>query len=236
MSIHAQRTLVRQLLDDSSAAEAPTAYYALFHDPTRSTLFTQTDDKGRIIGFAGLFQTGIDLFRPLVVLHCQSAGSAADLLDQALTPGRPYLFFANASQLALVGEKLRVDNSRLLHIYRLDVRRFQPMVNVLARRKASHDGSPRCVIESGGQQAVAGVNWQSPGFAEIFVQTDPEVRQRGWGLSVVSGVTQAILESGRTPLYLVEADNAASRTLAEKLGYVDTGVQQVYADVIYPSH
>ena len=35
-SIHEQRTLVRRLLDDSSAADAPTAYYALFHDPARS--------------------------------------------------------------------------------------------------------------------------------------------------------------------------------------------------------
>jgi predicted GNAT family acetyltransferase len=49
-------------------------------------------------------------------------------------------------------------------------------------------------------------------------------------------VTQAVLAGGRTPLYLVESDNDPSRELAEKLGYVDTGAQQVYADAVYLGH
>ncbi|MBN2303375.1 MAG: hypothetical protein JXQ72_02785, partial [Anaerolineae bacterium] len=95
------------------------------------------------------------------------------------------------------------------------------------------DGLPRCVIESGGYKAVAGVNWQSPAFAEIYVHTDPPVRQRGWGSGVASAVTQAVLESSRLPLYLVEQQNDVSRQLADTLGYVDTGARQVYADVVY---
>jgi predicted GNAT family acetyltransferase len=83
---------------------------------------------------------------------------------------------------------------------------------------------------------VAGVNWQSPAFAELYVHTDATVRQRGWGESVASVVTQAVLASGRTPLYLVESDNDPSRALAQKLGYVDTGARQVYADVVYLGH
>jgi predicted GNAT family acetyltransferase len=100
----------------------------------------------------------------------------------------------------------------------------------------AHDGTPRCVISSGDLRSIAGVNWLSPAFAEIYVHTDAAARQRGWGESVVSAVTQAVLESGRTPLYLVEAENDVSRALAEKLGYVDTGARQVYADVVYLGH
>ncbi len=235
-SIHEQRTLVRRLLDDSSAADAPTAYYALFHDPARSTLFTAQDSAGQVVGFAGRFQTGIDLFRPLVTLICQGAEIAADLLAQALVPEHPYILFTGLSQYPLVGGNFEIDNHRILHIYRLDVRRFQPVINVLARQEKGPGGTPRGVIESNGLRAVAGVNWQSPAFAELYVHTDPAVRQRGWGESVVSAVTQAILAGGRIPLYLVESDNEPSRALAEKLGYVDTGARQVYADVVYLGH
>jgi hypothetical protein len=235
-SIHEQRTLVRRLLDDSSAADAPTAYYALFHDPARSTLFIAQDAAGQVVGFAGRFQTGIDLFRPLVTLICQGAEIAADLLVQALVPEHPYILFASLSQYPLVGGNFEIDNHRVLHIYRLDVRRFHPVINVLVRREKSHDGTPRGVIEAEGGRAVAGVNWQSPAFAELYVHTDAAVRQRGWGESVVSVVTQAVLAGGRTPLYLVESDNDASRALAEKLGFVDTGARQVYADAVYLGH
>jgi hypothetical protein len=236
MSVHEQRALVRRFLDDSSPADAPTAYYALFHDPTRSTLFTEQNESGQVLGFAGRFQTGIDLFRPLVTLRCQDAELAADLLAQTLIPEHPYILFASLNQYPLVGGSFEIDNHRILHIYRLDVRRFQPVVNVLVKRNTAHDGTPRGVIESSGLRAVAGVNWQSPAFAELFVHTDAAARLRGWGESVVSVVTQAVLESGRIPLYLVESDNEPSRALAEGLGYVDTAARQVYADVVYLGH
>lgn len=233
MSIHAQRSLVRRLLDDSSPEDAPTAYYALFHDPARSALYTQTNSSGQVTGFAGVFQTGIDLFRPLVTLVCRDAATAAALLDQALTPNRPYILFAKLSQFALASASLRVGDRRILHIYQLDVRRFQPVVNVLVQSRTAPDGLPRCVIESGEQRAVAGINWQSPAFAEIYVQTDEAAQRRGWGLSVASAITQAVLAGGRLPIYLVEGDNEASRALAEKLGFSDTGARQVFADIAY---
>jgi ribosomal protein S18 acetylase RimI-like enzyme len=233
MSIHEQRALVRRLLNDSSAADAPTAYYALFYDPVRSVLFTRQDESGRVSGFVGRFQTGIDLFRPLVTLSCQNAEIAADLLAEALVPEHPYILFASLNQYPFMGGSFEIDHHRVLRIYRLDVRRFQPVINVLVKLNKAHDGTPRGVIESGGLRAVAGVNWQSPAFAELYVHTDSTARQRGWGESVASAVTQAVLEGGRTPLYLVESDNEPSRHLAEKLGYADTGARQVYADAVY---
>lgn len=232
-SIHQKRQQVRRLLDDSSPADAPTAYYALFHPAARSALFTRVSEDGSVHGFLGQFQTGIDLFRPLITLDCRDAETAASLMAEALTPGRPYILFANLNQLPLVGGSLRIDQHRILEIFRLDVTRFQPEINVLVQCSQSPDGLPRCAIQSGGQGAVAGVNWQSPAFAEIYVHTDAGARQRGWGTSVAAAVTQAVLSEGRTPIYLVEPDNEASRQLASRLGYVDTGARQVYADVVY---
>jgi len=235
-TIHDQRRLIRQLLDDSSPSDAPTAYYALFHPAARSTLVTRTDAAGRVLGFAGRFQTGIDLFRPLVTLRCRSAEVAAGLLADLLQPGRPYILFASLNQFPLVGGSLQIANEQILHIYRLDIARFQPEINVLVQCSQAEDGLPRCRIESGGQQALAGVNWQSPAFAEIYVQTDPAARQRGWGRSVASAITETVVRSGRVPIYLVDQDNEPSRRLAESLGYVDTGARQISADAVYLGH
>jgi hypothetical protein len=236
MSIHDERQRARYLLDDSSPADAPTAYYALFHPPERSVLVTHSNPDRQVTGFAGRFQTGIDLFRPLVTLRCRSAGCAADLLADVLVRGRPYILFANVNQLPLVGGSLDIHHHQILSIYRLDVSRFEPTINVLVACKTGAEGLPLCVIESGDQKAVAGLNWRSPAFAELYVHTDTAARQRGWGQSVASAVTQAVLDSGRIPLYLVEHDNEVSRRLAENLGYVDTGARQVYADVVYVGH
>lgn len=233
MSLDMLRGAVRQLLDETSPADAPTAYYALYHDPARSKLFVHGDESGRSVGFAGVFQTGIDLFRPLLTLVCPDAACARTMLAQALMPGRSYILFARVNQLPLVRDLLRLDQVRILHILRLDLRRFRPQINVLARHETAYDGTPRCIIEAGGAQAVAGLNWQSPSFAEVFVHTDPPLRGRGLGTSVVAGVTQTVLASGRTPLYLVEESNEPSRRIAEALGYVDTGARQVYADAVY---
>ena len=236
LSIHESRRLARHLLDDSSAADAPTAYYALFHPANRSALFPQFDAQGTVTGFAGRFQTGLDLFRPLVTLRCRTPECAADALAEALIPERPYIFFANLNQLPLVGGSLHIENHHILRIYQLNSARFERQINVLVQEKTAADGLPRAEIESSGERAVAGVNWQSPGFAEVYVETSPVVRRRGYGESVVSAVTYAVLSSGRIPIYLVENNNEPSRLLAEKLVYTDTGARQVYADAVYLGH
>jgi ribosomal protein S18 acetylase RimI-like enzyme len=235
-SLREQRILIGRLLDTRSPADAPTAYYALYHDPNRSALFVRQDNEGRAIGFVGRFQTGIDLFRPVVCMRCLDAETAADLLAEALVVGRPYVFFSSANQLPLVGGSLQTSNERTLSIFALDRARFTPVINVLVTTKTAPDGSPRAEIHSGGLQAAAGVNWQSPDFAEIYVHTEAEARQRGWGRSVAAVCTERVLASGRRPLYLVEPDNEASVRLAESVGYVDTGARQLIADAIYLGH
>lgn len=236
MTIREQRQIIQRLLDDTSLVDAPTAYYALYHAPERSALAIRTNRAGRPLGFAGRFTTGIDLFRPLVTLHARGAEMAADLLAELLTPGRPYLFFANQNQTPWIGGSMRVENQRVLRIYYLDHTRFRPTVNVLVTQRASADKRPRYEVNSNDLQAVSGVNWMSPGFAEVFVHTDPQARRRGWGTSVLNACTEHLIRSGRQPLYLVEDDNNESIALAESVGYVDSGGRQVFADVVYLGH
>jgi hypothetical protein len=136
----------------------------------------------------------------------------------------------------MVGGSLQIDNERILSIYALDQARFTPVINVLVVTKTAPDGTPRAEIHSGGLQAAAGINWQSPGFAEIYVHTEAEARQRGWGRSVVAACTDLVLGGGRLPIYLVEPSNEPSVQLAESLGYMDTGARMVIADAVYLGH
>ncbi|PJF37083.1 MAG: hypothetical protein CUN49_02000 [Candidatus Thermofonsia Clade 1 bacterium] len=236
LSLREQRSRLSALLDVTNPVDAPTAYYALDHDPKRSTLALRTDASGAPIGFVGRFQTGIDLFRPLVVMKCRQAEVAADLMAEVLTVGRQYLFFSNLNQLPLVGGSLQISSERILSIYALDLARFKPEINVLVRLKTAPNGTPIAEISNSGYRAVAGVNWQSSGFAEIYVYVDPEVRGRGWGRSVAMACTAQVRASGRVPLYLVEPSNHESVKLAESIGYRDTGARQIFAEAVYLGH
>ncbi len=233
MGIEDSRQRLGLLFDPASPADAPTAYYALYHDLARSELAIETDEHGRAIAFAGRFQTGLDLFRPLVTLRCDDAESATSLLSQVLLPGRPYILFASLNQRPWVDGCMEIVTERVLSVYALLLPQFRPVINVLIQRRTAPDGTPFFVIESGDQRAIAGLNWRSPGFAEIYVHTDAPVRRQGWGKSVVSAMTHAVLDSGRLPLYLVDESSDSSRRLAESLGYIDTGARQFYADAVF---
>jgi GNAT superfamily N-acetyltransferase len=191
-------------------------------------------------GFVGRFQTGIDLFRPLVAMHCFAPEPAANLLSEVLIPGRSYIFFASLSQLPFVGGSLALSHERVLSIYALDPARFVSEINVTVLNKAAPDGTPRCEIAPPPGKtepiAVAGVNWQSPGFAELYVHTHSEFRGHNYGQRVLARCTERVLQSGRIPLYLVEPNNEPSVKLALKLGYVDSGARQVMADAVYQGH
>lgn len=238
MELVEARRKIRLLIDENSPDDAPTAYYALFHAPERSALFTHQDERGRTLGFVGRFQTGVDLFRPLVTLKCSSPEGAAELLAKALTPGRPYILFAGLNQLAMVGGSMQLENQRILRIYTVEPARFKPEMNVLVLHKTTSGGLPRCEILDATNKpiAVAGVNWKSPAFAEIYVHTEPQARQKGHGRSVTAALTQRLLADGIRPVYLAESNNLPSVQLVESLGYVDTGSRQVYADALYKGH
>ena len=223
-----KRRDVRPLLSPTDPADALTSYYALWHDPRRTRLTLHHGSRGQVDGFVAVCQTGIDLFRPLVTLRAPDENVAGELMRAALMPDRPYQIVVPVTLASAARAHVEFFRSSLTRIYRLDTSRFQPIVNVLVQRVLGADGSSRFQIESQGQlMAMSGTNWRSPTFAEVFVYVHPKGRGRGWGKSVVSACTAALLEERLRPLYMVGEENQASIRIAEGLGYVDTGLREL---------
>jgi len=227
------RQKVRPLLDLAAPADALPAYYALHYDPVRTHLYVHEGASGRVDGFVTVCQTGQRLFQPTVVLRTADARAAVDLLRQALTPGRPYYLVTTPDLREDVAEVTEIEQSGINRMYKLDLARFQPIINVLVVAEQGLGDRPRFVIRSKGEIASeAGINWHSPHFAEIFVRTVPAARGRGWGRAVLSACTRWVLRSARQPLYVVGEANHRSIALADAVGYEDTGVREFVADVI----
>ncbi len=224
--LNEKRRAIRPLLSPTDPADALASYYALWHDPRRTQLTLHHDARGRADGFVAVCQTGADLFRPLVTLRAPDENVVGYLLREALVPNRPYQVIVPVTLAAAVRAHIEISRSTLSCIYLLDPGRFQPIVNVLVQRSEGPEGNPRFQIESRGQlAAMSGTNWRSPTFAEVFVYVHPSGRGRGWGKSVVSACTNALLQERVRPLYVVEESNEASIHIAEALGYVDTGLR-----------
>ena len=221
------RLKVRLVLDLSAPVDALAAHYALYYDPTRTRLYVHEDASDHVDGFVAVCQTGQRLFQPTVVLRTPDARVAVELLRQALAPGRPYYLVTTPDLREPVEKVLDIEQPEVNHIYRLDLIRFQPLVNVLVVAEQGLGDRPRFVIRSQGEIASeAGVNWHSPHFAEVFVRTIPAAQGRGWGRAVLSACTRWVIRSARQPLYIVSERNDPSIALAEGVGYVDTGARE----------
>jgi GNAT superfamily N-acetyltransferase len=225
--LNEKRRAIRPLLAPTDPADALTSYYALWHDPRRTSLILHRDSRGQADGFVAVCQTGVDLFRPLVTLRAPDGTIVGEMLHEALMSGRSYQVTVPVMLASAVRDHLSFARSSLTHVYCLDPSNFRPIVNVLVQPVTGADGSLRFQIESQGQlAAMSGTNWRSPTFAEVFVYVHPRSRGRGWGKSVVSACTASLLEERLRPLYMVEEGNEASIRIAEALGYIDTGLRE----------
>lgn len=225
------RTSLRPLLDDQHAGDALAIYYAFHHPEARSQLFVRAAPGSGVEaaadGFLVRALTGLDLFRPLVTFRARSERTAVDLFEEGLPAGRPVYLTIPVSLAGWANKHLAVSEAELHHIYRLEARQQRQEINVLVLHSTGPDGTPRCEIRGAERvAAVAGVNWQGPRFAEIFVHTDPAARGRGLGRSVVTALAGRLLETGRRPLYVVAESNSASLGLAQSAGFVDTGLRE----------
>jgi len=232
------RASVRPLLDERSPADALASYYALHHPDNRTEIFVYREaaEGERADGFLVRARTGLDLFRPLVTYRARTEAAARALFREGLPAGRPVYLAVSEALAGWANKHLTVTEVELHRIYQLDPRRYQPEINILVVTSSGADGTPRCEIRSQDKVgAVAGVNWQSPAFAEIFVYTDAAVRGRGWGKSVVSAVAGMVLHSGRTPLYVVAESNDASLRVAESMGFEDTGFREYVGQAVRAS-
>ena len=170
--------------------------------------------------FQDIIRGGSEAIKEIVTRGAKEIGSVREFVDGKVMPA-----MNNLNAMPAVREHMEITRYSLNRIYRLDPSHFEPIINVLVQRVASAEGSPRFQIESQGQTAaMAGTNWRSPAFAEVFVYVHPSGRGRGWGKSVVSACTAALLEERLRPLYMVDEGNQASIQIAEGLGYVDSGL------------
>lgn len=240
MSLADARRAIRPLLDEHDPADAAAAYYALYHPDEKTQIVTYQDESLKTRGFVCLARTGIDLFRPLVTLrlptfpgsHDTDLTAGNDLIYRAIPEGMPVIISGPSSYQPLLGALFDIQREEKLRLFVLKRSRFRPVINVLVTRADSYNGLPRFIVRetsarhSDGKADVAasaGINWQSPRFAEIYVHTKTPYRRQGLGRSVVASLVQYVIESRRTPLYVVGADNQASIDLATSVGFTDTG-------------
>ncbi len=224
------RQRARLLLDLTAPRDAMAAYYALHHDPARTRLFVE-EAGGQVQGFLAVCQTGRDLFRLWAVLRSRRLDAAAALLQRGLTLGRPYYLTTTPELRPVVEDALEIERAETNRIYRLNLARYTPAINVLVTPLRTADDSLRFVIRSHDQvMAESGINWRSPHFAEVYVWTAPEARGRGWGKAVVDSCVAWVIRSGVQPLYVVAEGNEASLRLAESVGFVDTGAREFTAE------
>jgi RimJ/RimL family protein N-acetyltransferase len=218
------RGQLRAMLEGRRPVDARAAYYALHHPAQRVRLWIQSPGSNREQGFLVRAQTGQDLFRPLVILRASSAVVAEQLIQTALPPGSPFLLSAREEASRWPLPIHPAEPPVRLHLLELVSAQFDPVINIFVVRSQSPDGLPRYEIRHGERLlAAAGINWQSPEWAEIFVHTEPVVQNRGYGKSVVSALCRQLMEEHRRVLYAIAENNTASRLLAESIGFADSG-------------
>lgn len=234
MTLADKRRAIQHLLNVHDPADAVAVYYAFYHPDEKTELVTYPAEAERASGYVALSRTGIDLFRPFVTLRLPITDltASANTIYQSLQPEAAVILSGPTSYLPLLQALFTIQAEEHLQVYALDQSRFEPIINVLVTETKAPNNLPRFVIrrsgtDSGEIVAAAGLNWQSPYFAEISVNTSTTYRRQGLGRSVVAAVVEKVLSNGRTPLYVVDPDNEASIQLARSVGFVDTGTREV---------
>ena len=244
MDLTEQRRAIRRILNKTDPADAAATYYVFHHPAEKIQLTTYPPDSLRAIGYVCSAMTGIDLFRPLVTMRLPldhtgqelDFSKSLDLIYGAFPIGASLIISTYQSYYPLLSAILDIQKEDKLTLLILDRNAFSPIINVLITEAPSHNDLPRYVIRkhessadssSGDIIASAGINWRSASFAEIYVHTSNSLRRRGMGRSVVAYIVQSILDSGRTPLYVVSVGNDPSYQLARSVGFIDIGEEEI---------
>lgn len=243
MTLDKNRRAIRHLLDDRDPADAAAVYYAFHHPNDKTRLIIYPAGESRARGYVCLTRTGRDLFRPVVTMRLPESGvavgydvsEAADIIFEAIPAGASVILITPPAYQSLISALFDLDKEQRLKIFVLDRGRFRPIVNVFVTRSENGGDYPRYVIKQtadgrtgmGEVIAAAGLNWRSDQFAEIYVNTRASHRRQGFGQSVVAACVQSVLDSGRRPIYVVATDNSSSIQLAESVGFVSIGVDQI---------
>lgn len=233
MDLKSQRRAIRPLLDEIKPADALAIYYAFYHPDPKTSLVLHPAAAQTAQGYIAFSRTGLDLFRPLVTMRLplDDHQASAELIQASMPAEAPAILYAPENHAPLLNALFDVQSEERFHVLVLDRGRYQPVINVLVTQEESPNGLPRFVIRSHQDKnrvaASAGINWQTPTFAEISIYTEADHRRQGWGRSVVAALCQHILDGGRTPLYAVGENNRPSLQLAQSAGFVDLGIRRL---------
>jgi len=227
------RTQVASLLDRRSAADATAAYYALHHSPSKVKLFGYYANDSNPSGFLAVASTGLDLFRPVAIPFAAQPFPLIALMREGLGSGRPALLYLPADQQSWTEGVLELEEPRTLDLMRLSPPEFEPLINVLVVEAITPTGWPRYEIRSRDTVvAAAGLNWMGEYFAEIYLEVQPEARERRLGESVLAAIVSRLLGERRVPLYRVEAGDNEAQVEASALGFRPTGVRTVIGNAV----
>lgn len=232
MTLAEQRHALDHLINTRKPGDALAAYYAFHHADNRTQLVTFPAGQSPATGYIAISRTGMDLFRPLVTMRFPAGDykTAIDLIHTAFMPGANMFIHTSPDYMPIIRALFEVQNEQLLRLYELAPGRFQSVINVLVTQSENPAGLPRYQIRDQANDetaAWASLNWQSPTYADILVETAPRYRQRGYGQSVLASLAQRILNTKRIPLYAVTEQNRSSIRLAQRTGFTDTGVRQI---------
>ena len=233
MPLADRRRAIRHLLDPQKSADARASHYAFDHADNRTTLITYPTHTARATGYVCLSRTGLDLFRPLMTMRLPEGDmmGGIELIYSALPVGASVLMSVGIRDLPIIRAVFQIEREQMTSVMALDRGRFEPIANVLTTSEKGPNGTPRVVIRHNGDtMASANVNWRSARFAEINVTTTPSQRRKGWGRSVVAGLSEQLLQQGIRPIYVVSAENQASISLAQSVGFVDTGARFAFLE------
>lgn len=209
------------------------AYYALRHPADRLNLYAYYPTNSGVNGFLVIARTGLDLFRPLAVPFVAQPAALAALLRAGLEPGRPVVLHLPLEQRSWAEATVDLSEVRVTELLRLDLRQFEPIVNVLVVESRTPGGWPRYEIRSGEVLRVAaGLNWKGPGFAEVYLEVEPAMRGQGYAESVLAAIAGRLLAESVVALYRVEDEDPFARMEAEQLGFRPTGIRALTAQAI----
>ncbi len=227
------RQQLASLLNQHSPADATAAYYALEHPADRVDLYAEYAPNGTPRGFVALAQTGLDLFRRLVIPFSAHPIGLVWLLQACLRPKRPELLMLPVEQEGWLAGMLDLSDRRVNDLYRLHPASFSPIPNVLVVPSESPGGGLRFEIRgASGARAAAGVNWQGPRYAEIYLEADQEARARGFARSVLAAMAGHLLSDRKISLYRISQDDAAAQADAFQVGFRRTGDRTLLAQGI----
>jgi hypothetical protein len=227
------RALLEPLLNQRSASDAIITYYALKHPARKVNLFAALGSGGVPTSFLVMAQTGMDLFRPLVIPFVASSEALNQLMDIAIAPDRPFILQMPLEQKDWLDSSFELSHTRTAELLRLDPGVFEPILNVLVLEVNTPDDYSRYEIRStSGAHAASGVNWVGDEFAEVYVEFDKEAIERKFAVSVLSAMSNKLLEQKHIPLFLREDEGGVTYHSLESVGFRSTGFRLIMADGI----